>query len=80
MFSEFLIEVLIPWILIVFLLVFVGTLAVNQLEKYSCNKYMEITGIETKHEFLIGCFIKHKGKFIPYDEFNSRNLDIKIEE
>ena len=52
-------------------LIFWGVISLN---RYQCNTYMQVTGVETKYDFPAGCFLKDGDTWMSWDEYKYRNV------
>lgn len=54
-------------------MVFVGIclLGINYIEAYSCGKYSEATGRDTKWVFMDDCYIQAGGEWLQKDEYRA---------
>ena len=44
------------------------------LARYSCSYYERTTGIETKFDWIAGCYVRIGDKMIPYGEYKARAI------
>ena len=49
-------------------------LAANFVSEYSCNKFQESTGMETKWVFFNDCYVNNNGKFEPLGIFEDAQI------
>ena len=69
--KEFLFTAFLYGLFILILIVLI-TLVSAPFKAYSCYNYGELTDRKTNFSIFNGCFVEHKGKFIPRSELERR--------
>ena len=61
------------------LLYYAGEATIGKAE---CNSFQQITGIETRHNLLNGCFVNYEGNWYYYSVYKdvvAKNLNVKVD-
>ena len=48
--------------------------SVASLARYNCSYYERTTGIETKFNWIAGCYVRSGDRMIPYSEYKARAI------